>query len=211
MSSYALNNIDSVNFTTGDTLNYTISYTNYGSDIARNVVITFPNTPYFKPIGSTSWTKDSLAVNDTIDVPVSLVFLGKQQSTDEYTHYSPSVKWTSGGTNYLRKYNVLVNFRNIITGIEKTATIIPNRFELYQNYPNPFNPSTTIKYDLPKDSRVKIEVYDIGRRVSTLVDEIKKTGSYKAIWNANRYASGVYLYRLQAGDYVSVKKLLLLK
>ena len=212
MTSYTLNNVDSVNFNTGDTLNYILSYTNFGSDIARNVVITFPATQYFKPVGSTSWTLDSLAVNDTVDVPVSLAFLGKQQSTDEYTYYSPSVTWTSGGTTYLRKHNVLVDFQNTITGIEQTASTIPDRFELYQNYPNPFNPSTTIKYDLAKETRVKLVVYDIlGREVSTLVDETQKSGSYQVVWNPNRFASGVYLYRLQAGDYSSTKKLLLLK
>jgi len=83
---------------------------------------------------------------------------------------------------------------------------------LYQNYPNPFNPSTTIKYDLPKQSRVKIEVYDIlGRKVATLVDETRIAGSYQVIWNANRSASGVYFYRIETGNYCATKKLLLLK
>ena len=219
MTSYKLNNVDSINFNTGDTLNYTISYINYGSDVARNVVVTFPSTPYLKPIGSQSITIDSLAANDTVDVPVNLFFLGKQQSSDEYTHYSPSITWTSGGTTYLRKHNILVDFQNTITGMEQTASTIPNKFELYQNYPNPFNPSTTIKYDLPKESSVKIVVYDIlGREITTLVNEIEKAGSYKTVWNASQLASGVYFYRFQAtpnggqaGDYISVKKLLLLK
>jgi len=212
MTSYALNNVDSVNFNTGDTLNYTLSYTNFGSDKARNVVITFPTTQYFKPVGTISRTIDSIAVNDTVVVPVSLEFLGKQLSADTYTHYSPSIVWTSGGTNYLRKYNILVDFQNTITGIEQTAGIIPNRFELYQNYPNPFNPSTTIKYDLAKETKVKLVVYDIlGRVISTLVDEIQKSGSYQLIWNANRLASGVYFYRLQAGNFVRTKKMILLQ
>jgi subtilisin family serine protease len=212
MTSYALNNVDSVNFNIGDTLNYTLSYTNFGSDIARNLVITFPTTQYFKPIGSTSWTIDSLAVNDTVHLPVSLVFIGKQQSTDKYTHYSPSLTWTSGGTNYLRNSKILVDFQNNVTGIAETNNAIPNKFELYQNYPNPFNPSTTIKYDLAKETRVKLVVYDIlGREVATLVNETEKAGSYHVIWDASRLASGVYFYRIQAKDYSAVKKLLLLK
>ncbi|MCG6915068.1 T9SS type A sorting domain-containing protein, partial [bacterium BMS3Abin03] len=212
MTSYALNNVENINMEAGDTLNYKLLYANYGSDIARNVVVTFPTTPYFTPIGSPSWTIDSLNVNDTVQVPINLLFLGKQQSTDEYTHYSPSITWTSGGTTYLRKHNVLIDFQNTITGIIQTANTIPNRFELYQNYPNPFNPSTTIKYDLPKQSRVKIEVYDIlGRKVATLVDETKIAGSYQVIWNANRSASGVYFYRIETGNYCATKKLLLLK
>ena len=99
----------------------------------------------------------------------------------------------------------------LITDVN-SAEPLPSAFELSQNYPNPFNPSTTIKYDLPKESRVKIDIYDIlGREVATLVNDIKKAGSYRIIWNANRFASGVYLYRLQAGDYHEVRKLLLLK
>ncbi len=210
--SHALNNVDAITMQSGDTLKYTFVYTNYGSDTARNVVITFPTTPYFKPIGPQSWTIDSLRVNDTIRVPVNLLFLGKLQSTDAYSHYSPSITWTSGGTRYLREHNVFVDFQNTVTGVEQSSGTMPNRFELYQNYPNPFNPSTTIRYDVPKASRVQLVVYDIlGRKVATLVDEVKKAGSYQSVWSANRFASGVYFYRLQAGDFVATKRLLLLK
>ena len=212
MASYSLNNVEDITMQAGDTLNYNISYANFGSDIARNIVVTFPATPYFQPLGSQSWSIDSLAAGDTVNVPVQLRFLGKQQSTDIYTHYSPSITWTSGVTNYLRKQNVFVDFQNTITGVAQTAGTIPNRFELYQNYPNPFNPSTTIRYDLPEESRVKIVVYDIlGREITTLVNKEQKAGSYRVIWNANRYASGIYFYRIQAGNYSSTKKLLLLK
>ena len=87
-----------------------------------------------------------------------------------------------------------------------------NGFKLQQNYPNPFNPSTTINYDLPKQSKVKMVVYDIlGREVTTLVDEPKKAGSYQVRWNASRFASGLYFCRIQAGDYIATKKLVLLK
>jgi hypothetical protein len=219
MTSYSLNNVESVNFNTGDTLDYTLSYANYGNEIARNVLVTFPTTQYFTPIGGQSSAVDSLGVNDTVHIPISLLFLGKQQPAEERTYYSPSIIWTSGGTTYLRKHNVFIDFQNTITGVAQTKSTIPNKFELYQNYPNPFNPSTTIKYDLPKQSRVKVVVYDIlGREVETLVDEIQKAGSYQAIWDASRFASGVYFYRLetapeggQAGNYSATKKLLLLK
>jgi hypothetical protein len=151
-------------------------------------------------------------VNDTVYIPIRLVFLGKQLSADTYTHYTPSIAWNSGGTTYLRTSNVLVDFQNSVTGITQAGGVISNKFELYQNYPNPFNPSTTIQFDLPKDSKVNITIYDIlGRPVTTLVNGIKKAGSYKIIWNASRLASGVYFYRLQTDDYITTKKLLLLK
>jgi len=212
MSSYALNNVEAIKMQTGDTLKYTLSYTNYGSDIARNVVASFPTTPFFKPAGPQSWRIDSIGVNDTVQVPVSLLFLGRQQSNDTLTHYSSSLSWTSGGTTYLRNQKILVDFQNTITAVAQMNNPIPRKFELYLNYPNPFNPSTTIKYDLPKESRVKIVVYDIlGREVARLVDEMKKAGSYQVVWDANRFASGVYFYRLQASNFCETKKLILMK
>jgi hypothetical protein len=89
---------------------------------------------------------------------------------------------------------------------------LPMEYALRQNYPNPFNPSTTIKYDLPKDSRVSLKIYDmLGREVATLVNGDQKAGFKSAEWNATGFASGVYFYRIQASDYVATKKLVLMK
>ena len=100
----------------------------------------------------------------------------------------------------------------LITSVEQISYQVPENYNLLQNYPNPFNPSTTIKYDLPRQSRVKLVVYNVlGREVATLVDGAKKAGSYQVRWNAKGFASGVYFYRLKAGDYIATKKLLLLK
>jgi len=89
---------------------------------------------------------------------------------------------------------------------------------LYQNYPNPFNPVTTIKFEIPKDSKVKLVVYDLlGREVKTLVNnEIKSAGYYKIEFNMQNYASGVYFYRIEADDikgnkFVDAKKMVLVK
>jgi hypothetical protein len=90
---------------------------------------------------------------------------------------------------------------------------LPTSFNLYQNFPNPFNPATIIKYDLPKDVKVTIKIYDLlGREVVTLInDEYKNAGRYELAWNAANYATGVYIYRIEAGDYVSTKKMVLVK
>jgi len=93
---------------------------------------------------------------------------------------------------------------------------IPSRvaasLALFQNYPNPFNPSTTIKYNLPKSSVVSLAVFDIlGREVSMLVNERRDAGVYEVRFDGSNLASGVYFYRLQAGNYVATKPLLLLK
>ena len=88
----------------------------------------------------------------------------------------------------------------------------PQQFSLGQNYPNPFNPSTTIKYELPKATRVNLSVFDIlGREVSVLVNERMDAGVYEVKFDGSNLASGVYFYRLQAGDFVQSKRLLILK
>jgi len=89
---------------------------------------------------------------------------------------------------------------------------IPIEYNLSQNYPNPFNPSTVISYQLPVNSKVSLKVFDVlGNEVATLVNQEQVAGKYEFTFEASRFASGVYLYRLQAGEFVSVKKLVLMK
>lgn len=98
------------------------------------------------------------------------------------------------------------------TAVSPRQQNVPSEFRLFQNYPNPFNPTTTILYDVPKKSHVTLLVYDVlGRKVATLVDGERSGGEYRVTFNGSRLASGVYFYRLKAGNYASVKKLLLLK
>ena len=96
---------------------------------------------------------------------------------------------------------------------------LPTEYKLEQNYPNPFNPSTKIRYSIPnviasetKQSAVKLIVYDIlGNEVRILVNEQKEPGYYEVDFNASGFASGVYIYRLQSGSFVSTKKMMVLK
>ncbi|MCL5029494.1 MAG: T9SS type A sorting domain-containing protein [Bacteroidetes bacterium] len=86
------------------------------------------------------------------------------------------------------------------------------KYTLYQNYPNPFNPSTTIKYQIPKSGLVQLKIYDIlGREVATLVNEEKPSGNYEVTFDGSKLASGVYYYQLNAGDFISSKKMIILK
>jgi hypothetical protein len=90
--------------------------------------------------------------------------------------------------------------------------IIPAEFALYQNYPNPFNPSTTIQYSVKERASVELVLYDIlGRQVVVLVNEEQDAGYYKINFNAGRLASGIYFYRIQAGNFIETKKMILLK
>jgi hypothetical protein len=89
---------------------------------------------------------------------------------------------------------------------------VPQRFALMQNYPNPFNPATTIRYGVPQRGNVTLNVYStLGQRVATLVQGEKEAGYHETVFDASGLASGVYLYRLQAGSFVETRKLLLVK
>ncbi len=93
-----------------------------------------------------------------------------------------------------------------------TVTSLPTKFELWQNYPNPFNPTTTIQYVIPKAEHVTLKVYDeLGKEVTTLVNENKEAGQYRVSFNGSNLASGIYYYRITAGEFTEVKKLMLLK
>ena len=108
--------------------------------------------------------------------------------------------------------------KSLLDGVNETPDALPKTFALDQNYPNPFNPTTTIKYDVPKMSGVRITIYDIlGREVRTLVSNGNVApGHYSAVWNGlnnegQQVSSGVYFYRMQAGSFIQMKKMLLLK
>jgi hypothetical protein len=94
---------------------------------------------------------------------------------------------------------------------------LPREFDLRQNYPNPFNPNTMIEYALPKSAHVTIEIYNLlGQKVDVLIDEDQKVGRYRVDWdgrdrNGKELASGIYFYRIQAGDFVKCKKMIMLK
>jgi hypothetical protein len=89
---------------------------------------------------------------------------------------------------------------------------LPTQYALHQNYPNPFNPATVIAFDVPATVHVTLSIFDLlGREVAMLVDGVENVGRHEVRWNATDFAGGVYYCRLQAGDFVQVRKLLLVK
>ncbi len=89
---------------------------------------------------------------------------------------------------------------------------LPKEFKLEQNYPNPFNPTTTIQFAVPSVSDVKLDVFNIlGQKVSTLVNRRMEAGVHTVNFNAANLSSGVYFYRLQSGNFVQTKKMMLVK
>ncbi len=103
-------------------------------------------------------------------------------------------------------------YNEIIEGISNNQNNVPDNYSLMQNYPNPFNPSTKISFSLPKAGNVTLVVYDIlGREVATIVNDFTTAGNHTIDFNASNLSSGVYLYKIQAGDFTETKKMMLIK
>jgi len=95
---------------------------------------------------------------------------------------------------------------------EKAGADLPDTFELRQAYPNPFNPETVIRYALPEAVKVRLTVYNmLGQQVAVLVRKKQSAGHHKVTFRAGQFSSGIYIYRIEAGDFVSVKKMTLVK
>ena len=103
-------------------------------------------------------------------------------------------------------------FHTRTTGVQNVSSNVPSVYKLYNNYPNPFNPATKIKFDLPKNSYVKINVFDVtGRMINEIVNQNLSAGSYETEFNGSNLSSGIYYYRIEAGDFVETKKMILVK
>ncbi|MGE5807055.1 MAG: endo-1,4-beta-xylanase [Ignavibacteria bacterium] len=114
----------------------------------------------------------------------------------------PALEW-------LRDYLDTVN---VVVGVDDDNKVLPGKFQLFANYPNPFNPITNIRYDIAATSQVTIKIFDVlGRHIQTLVNEMQSPGQYTVTFNASDLSSGIYFYRIEAGNFVAVKKLMLMK
>ncbi len=108
------------------------------------------------------------------------------------------MKTTNGGGN--------------IVSVEQISSEVPEKFYLYQNYPNPFNPNTKIKFQIPKPGYVILKVFDIlGREIVTLIDKMMNAGVYDTEFDGANLSSGIYFYRIEAGNFVEAKKMVLVK
>jgi len=164
-----------------------------GSGVQSYTVYAQKDSGAYVPIGTTS--ADSMVVN-----------------VDMYTHtYSFYVLAKDFVGNVEIKRPTPVSSR-VTNGVGDAESSLPEEFSLSQNYPNPFNPSTAIMFSLSQKVRATLRVYDmLGREVATLVDDERAAGNYSVIWDAGRHASGIYFYRLVAGDFVQTRKLMLVK
>ncbi len=133
-------------------------------------------------------------------------------TTDKFEYSGSSTNTVN--LDYTQNYSASASFTltpESVTAVNDKPEVIQN-YNLAQNYPNPFNPTTTIAFQIPSNSRVVLKIYNIlGKEVATLVDGMKEAGKYNVTFNGSNLASGVYFYQLNAGNFVSTKKLILMK
>ena len=143
-------------------------------------------------------------------------FSGINLVTEEKGSFSPTSNLAIEPYPILgeQRYQLLVHYGNLEKGKDN---LLPSSFKLHQNYPNPFNPTTTIKYDIPKLSEVRIVVHDLmGRQVATLLNDTKPAGYHKVTWNgSNQFgddvSSGMYIFSIHSEEFNFSKKMIFIK
>lgn len=160
-----------------------------------------------------STSGNSLISIDTVAANLSAFIDSTVADSSKFSYkvYAINIDTLSAQSNYAT-VTTLTSIREIFAGL------VPKEYQMEQNYPNPFNPTTTIRYGLPFESEVKIEIYDIsGQRVTSLVDETQKAGYYEVWFKIDGLSSGIYFYIISAkeisgsGNFRSVKKMILMK
>jgi predicted extracellular nuclease len=150
--------------------------------------------------GEEVWLEDASAnVIDNVVFPAMTETQSYARVPDGTTGWKLNTPLTQGATN------------GLASGIASDGTLIVE-YKLLQNYPNPFNPTTSISFSIPQSSFVTLKVYDvIGKEVTNILSEEKSAGNYKVNFDASRLSSGVYFYKMQAGNFVQTKKMILMK
>ena len=169
---------------------------------AHQIGVTGNSNVFVRPYNNGTF----LATNQVNPIAASINY-SPVRAGYRYAADSCFASWSVGGTNSL---NVTAGCGGTVTGVGNNG--IPVSYSLSQNYPNPFNPSTRISYSLPKDGLVKITVFDVlGKEVTTLVNNVQTAGAYVFEFNASSLTSGIYFYKLEAGNFVDTKKMVLIK
>ena len=188
----------------GQPINNTTAVLNWSLPVKSNSYLNY----------NVEYSKNSDFSNSTVvkDIPEKVTSLDGLDKNSTY-YWRVLSKNTQGTSNYSQA----ASFNTGTVTEVKEAEIIPSEFELSQNYPNPFNPTTVIKFSIPNSQFVTLKVYDmLGREIRTLLNAEKNAGTYSIDWNADdnlglKVASGMYIYRITAGNFVATKKMALIK
>jgi hypothetical protein len=152
--------------------------------------------------GTTQFDTTTTTSLDSIQVPS-----GRLSNNVKYFWHVRGINIGGNGP-----YSTIFNFTTSLVGVLHNSNGIPLVFKLYHNYPNPFNPASTIKFDVPIASDVKMIVYNtLGQEVSTLVNAHLGAGAYSVSWDASNFPSGVYFYKITAGNFTDIQKMVLVK
>jgi len=188
-----------------DTLNTLVYSEPIG--IALDTINVYPN--WYKIILS----ENSPSISGVIEIPVYVIDLFSLCITEQTFASGHTIGFFDGSQSWgtTSDYPIKLIIERDFTGIEEENNTI-NDYMLYQNFPNPFNPATTIEFYLPHSSFVTLKIFDsLGKEVTSLINESKSIGHHKIQFDASNLSSGIYFYEFKANDFVSTKKLLLVK
>jgi mannose/cellobiose epimerase-like protein (N-acyl-D-glucosamine 2-epimerase family) len=161
---------------------------------------------YFEP-----YNQERTVNLNPLAISSDLIITGVNHNDNVYTNYDPQKRILILSPEVGGEFTVTFEVTNPVN-VPNENKLLADDFKLYQNYPNPFNPSTSIEYSVPSNEYVSLKVYDIlGNEIVTLVNEQKSAGNYSVNFNAGSLVSGMYVYKLQAGNFTSVKKMLFVK
>jgi hypothetical protein len=144
------------------------------------------------------------------DQPVGVEYIGEDYKvvTLSFPLYYMNLNESKELINYL----LIDKFNEVVSIEEEQDYLTPDHYVLMQNYPNPFNPTTKIKFTLPYTELVKIQIYNtIGQKIETILEKQMRAGNHEVEFNANNLSSGIYFYRIEAGVFQDVKKMILLR
>ncbi len=182
----------------------------------ENGIITMPSTGTNNLVHLVSFNTNTEAIPVFDDLTTNNFFAGfrinkRNEGTFVFIAGRP---YRFNPTASFANYDYIINnwLTSTPTDVENDEKNVPESFALQQNYPNPFNPSTQITFSLPERSNVTLKIYDIlGKEITTLVNESKSAGTYTVNFDAGKLSSGVYIYSIQAGDFLESRKMLLMK
>jgi len=145
-------------------------------------------------------------------IPLDIYFHDQDNGSWEgnigFSHLSTDQQWNNPGEWAF----TWIGDASVVSGVDDEHSLVADEFVLYPNYPNPFNPETNIRFSLPEDQIVTLNIYNMtGQLVESLVNERRSAGVHSVHWNASGVASGVYLYQLQVGGRFLTQKMILMK
>ncbi len=182
-----------------DTVNAAGETITAGDTVTAHVDTILVKTLSFSGAGNNNWQQYSVALTDSVEAGADIFIAFREHVLDNFA---------IGDALFLD----LVEVRSLVTGVAENPQT-PNKFELSQNYPNPFNPATKISFNLPHNAEVTLTIFNLlGQKVATLIEHKQfSQGQHKIQFDAAHLPSGIYYYRIEAGRFVDVKKMTLLK